>query len=561
MRRARLSALAALFGVLLLDGCGRTPMQAPAQGAPATPSSALNHELLRGNGAEPDSLDPQKARTISAQTILRDLYECLTSLDKDASVAPGVAREWNVTPDGLAYTFHLRPEARWSNGDPVTAEDFVASLRRLVDPATASQYAQVVDVIANATEIIGGKQPPQALGVAAPDHSTVVITLVHPAPYLPDLMAHPSTCPIHRPSLAAHPDSFSRPGVMISNGAFVLKEWVPGSHVLAIRNARYWNDASTRLDAVRYLHLADENAEFLRYRAGSLHVTAVVPRNQIDFVKSSLSEELHVSPQLNTYYYGFNLDRAFLAQDARVRVALSMVIDRERLTRSVLRMGELPAYGWVPPRIFNYTSQSFEYRNMPLEERIARARTLYAEAGYSPARPLKIGLSYSTGDIHSKLAIAIASMWKEALGVDVHLDAIEHRALLQQIDRRDVDLFVSGWIGDYNDAYTFLQYLRSGFAINLPHYANPAYDRLLDAAAATPDAEQRRTLLESAERTMLKDHPLLPIFFYVNKHLVKPQVAGWYDNVMNIVYSKDLSLLPESRVARAPDSAGQPTVN
>jgi len=535
----------------------------PADETPAKQSdTAKGTELLRGNGAEPDSLDPQKARTISAQTILRDLYECLTSLDKDASVAPCVAREWNVTPDGLTYTFRLRPDARWSNGDAVTADDFVASLRRLVDPATASQYAQVVDVIANATEIIGGTRRPQELGVAAPDRATVIVTLAHPAPYLPGLMAHPSTCPIHRPTLAAHPDSFARPGVMVSNGAFVLKEWVPGSHVLALRNKQYWNDASTHLDAVRFLHLGDENAEFLRYRAGELHVTAVVPRNQIDFVKENLSDELHVSPQLNTYYYGFNLDRAFLGQDVRVRAALSMVIDRERLTRSVLRMGELPAYGWVPPRVFNYTSQSFEYRNTPIAQRIEQARKLYSEAGYSADKPLRVRLSYSTGDIHSKLAIAIASMWKETLGVDVQLDAIEHRALLQEIDRRNVDLFVSGWIGDYNDAYTFLQYLRTGFAINLPHYSNPAYDRLLDQAAATPDAEQRRKLLENAERTMLKDHPLLPIFFYVNKHLVKPQVQGWYDNVMNIVYSKDLSLAAsESRPARAADSADSPASN
>jgi len=355
-------------------------------------------------------------------------------------------------------------------------------------------------------------------------------------------MAHPSTCPIHRASLAQHPETFTRPQVMVSNGAFVLQEWVHGSFVRSVRNKHYWNDSATHLDAVRYVHLPDENAELVRYRAGQLHITAVVPRSQIDFVKANLGEELHVSPQLNTYYYGFNLDRAPFAGNVRVRTALSMVIDREKLVRGVLRMGEMPAYGWVPPRIFNYTSQSFEYRNLTMPERIALAKKLYAEAGYSAAKPLSFQLRYSTGDLHSKLAIAIASMWKEALGVDVRLDAVEHRSLLQEIDRRNVDMFMSGWIGDYNDAYTFLQYLRTGFGINLPHYSNPAYDALLDRAAADADAARRRLLLEQAERLMLQDHPLLPIFFYVNKHLVKPQVQGWYDNVMNIVYSKDLSL-------------------
>ena len=503
--------------------------------------------LLRGNGTEPDSLDPQKARSVEAQTILRDLCEPLTAVGHDASVAPGAALDWSASADGRTYTFHLRPDGRWSNGDRVVAADFVAGLQRLVAPATASEYAQVVDVIANAREIISGTKAAAALGVTAPDDATVVIALSAPAPYLPGLLSHPSTCPVHRPTLARAGSAYARPGTLPSNGAFVLAEWVPGSHVLAVRNHRYWNDGATQLDAVRYLHIADENAELTRYRAGELHTTVVVPRAQLEWIRANLAGELHISPQLGTYFYGFNLERPKFRDAAKLRRALSMVIDRERLAQLVLRAGELPAYGWVPPGVQNYSSQSFDYRDLPIEERIVRARRLYAEAGYSAAKPLQFELRYNPDEVGDRLAVAISSMWKEALGAQVQLTAVEFRSLLQDIQRRDVEVFRSSWQGDYNDAYTFAQVLRGDFALNLTHYRSAEYDTLLDQAAAEADSGRRRALLEQAERVMLRDHPLLPIYFYVNKHLVKPEVHGWYDNVMNVVYSKDLSLRPGAR--------------
>lgn len=518
----------------LLTACSRAP-------AP-TVAKSPEKVLLRGNGPEPDSLDPQKARSNEAQTILRDLCEGLTSLAKDAGVAPGVAREWHVSEDGKTYTFKLRPEARWSNGDHVVGKDFVEGLRRLVDPATASQYAQVVDVIGNASNIIAGKKKVDELAVSAPDDSTVVIGLAAPAPYLPGLLSHPSTCPVHRPTLAQHPDTLSKPGVMVSNGAFVLKEWVQGSHILAVRNRYYWNDAATHLDAVKYLHIADENAELTRYRAGELHVTVVVPRSRFDWIKANLGPQLHIAPQLNTYYYGFNLNRAPFKGNVKLRRALSLAIDREKLTQLVLRVGELPAYSWVPPGVNNYTPQTFDYHDTPVTQRIAEAQRLYAESGYSRAKPLRFELRYNPGEVHDRLAVAIASMWKEALGAEVRLTAVEFKSLLQDIDRGDVDMFRSSWVGDYNDAYTFLQILKSDFGINLTHYHNAEYDTLLTRAAAEVDPARRRELLQSAEGVMLRDTPLIPLYFYVNKHLVKPEVQGWYDNVMNVVYSKDLSL-------------------
>ena len=298
---------------------------------------------------------------------------------------------------------------------------------------------------------------------------------------------------------------------------------------------------------MKYLLIPDENAELTRYRDGQLDVTFVVPRGQFDWIKANLADQLHIAPQLTTYYYGFNLRRAPFKDNPPLRRALSLVIDREKLTRLILRVGELPAYGWVPPGIDNYSSQAFDYRDEPMAARMLEAQRLYQAAGYSRDKPLRFELRYNAGEVHTKLALAIASMWQEALGAQVTLTQVEFKSLLQDIDRGDVEMFRSSWVGDYNDAYTFAQYLKSDFGVNLPHYRSAQYDALLERAAAQTDPAQRRQLLEEAERVMLADHPLLPLYFYVNKHLVKPRVQGWYDNVMNVVYSKDLALKSAAR--------------
>jgi len=530
----RRDVLTAPLVALAVTSCGQRG-EAPGK------QSAI---LMRGNGPDPDSLDPHKARSAEAMVVLRDLFECLTRLDKNAVTVPAAAESWTMSDDGRIYTFKLRPNLRWSSGEPVVAEDFAAGFRRLVDPGTASQYADVIGVIVNASNIIAGRKPVDSLGVAAPDAMTLVITLESPAVYLPGLMAHPSTAPLHRPSLAQFGDRFSRPGDQVSNGAFVLEEWLQGSYIRVNRNPHYWGNAANKIDGVKFVQLADENAELRAYRAGELHCTYVLPRGQFDWIRENLAAELHVTPQLSTYYYGFNLDRAQFAEHPKLRQALSMAVDRERLASSVLRMGELPAYGWVPPGMYNYTAQSFEYARMPVAERIEAARKLLAEEGYTRDKPLRFELRYNSGEVHSKVAVAVASMWKEALGVEAQLAAVEFKSLLEDIDRRNMDMYRLSWVGDYNDPYTFLQYLKGDFGINLPHYVSAAYDALLEEASRQTDASKRRSLLEQAERTMLADHPLIPLYFYVNKHLVSPRLRGWYDNVMNVVYSQDLEIIP-----------------
>ncbi len=280
----------------------------------------------------------------------------------------------------------------------------------------------------------------------------MVIELATPVPYLPGLMAHSSTMPIHGPSLARHGGDFVKPGNHVTNGAFRLASWVQGSHLDLERNRNYWNDAANRIDAVRWVSQADENAEYRLYRSGELHVTNTVPRGLFEQLRHDHPNELRIGPQLGTYFIGFNLDREPFRSQPGLRRALSLVIDRERLTRSITRVGELPAYGWVPPGTFNYTSQSFDYVGAPQPQRLAEARRLYAAAGYSAARPLRFGLRYSNGEVHSRIALAIADMWKEALGVESSLVAVEFKVLQQDIDARTVDLFRLSRIGDYNDS-------------------------------------------------------------------------------------------------------------
>jgi oligopeptide transport system substrate-binding protein len=541
MRSAIRALLVLLLAVAALGGCSHRQSGGPGGAAPR--GAAI---LLRGLAAEPDSLDPQKARTDEAQRVLRDICEGLTTLDKSGAVAPGIAEKWQVSADGKTYTFTLRHDARWSNGAPVVAADFVAGLRRLVDPATGSQYAEVVNVIENASDIVAGRKPPDTLGVVAPGPYTVIVRLRTPAPYLPALLSHPSTCPVNPVTLVNDRGAYARPGHLPSDGPFVLSQWVHGSYISLTRNRDYWNDAATRLDGVKYLITADENAELTLYRAGQLDVTDAIPRAQYGWIRAHLGKQLHIAPELGVYFYGFNLQRAPFKGDLKVRRALAMVIDREKLARLVLRSGELPAYGWVPPGVADYTPQSPDYRSLPMAQRIAEARRLYAEAGYSAARPLRFELRYNTGEIHAELAIAIASMWQQALGAQVTLRAEEFSSLMQDIDRGNVQMFRSSWIGDYNDAYTFAQWFKSDFGINLTHYHDPQYDDLVNRAAAETDPAKRRALLEQAERVMLADQPVIPIYFYVSKHLVKPRVTGWYGNIMNVTYSKDLGLRGQS---------------
>ncbi len=422
--------LAALVAAVFVTCGGGDRGSASSSSSDAAGGAKVQRDTLRrGNGPEPDTLDPQRARTDASFNILRDLFEGLTAVGADGRPVPAAAESWTVSDDGLEYRLRLREGLRWSNGDPLVAADFVAGMRRLVDPATASPYAQSLDPVVNAAAIVRGEAPPATLGVEAPDERTVVLRLAHPAPYLLGLLAQPGTFPVHGPTLAAHGNEHARPGRLVSNGAFVLHDWVVGSHVVAERNPAYWNAAGTAVTQVHYVHHADASTEFRQYRAGELDFTYVVPPQQYRWIRENLPDELHVSPQLSIYYYGFNLTQPPFKDAPGLRRALSLVIDRERLTTAVTGVGEAPAHGWVPPGVADYTPQRFDYADRPWPERLAEARELYARAGYSADKPLEVEIRYNSGEVHNRLAVAVAAMWKEALGVETTLYAEEFRAL------------------------------------------------------------------------------------------------------------------------------------
>ena len=501
--------------------------------------------LHRGLPADPESVDPQKARSTQAGDILRDIGEGLLSYSPTGELVPGTAESWTISDDGLTYTFAIRDDARWSNGDPVTAGDFAFSLRRLVDPATAAFYASSVAVIANAGAIIAGELPPDALGVEAVDERTLVIRLHQPTPYLLSLLTFPSTFPVHAGSIATHGEAFTRPGNLLSNGAYKLDAWTPGSVLALSRNEHYWNNAATAIDEVRYHVLTQGVTELNRYRAGELHITSTVPPDNFAQVRDEYDDELRVAPYLGIYYYGFNLTRPPFKDNPGLREALSMAIDRDVLVEKIMGRGEAPAYSWVPPGVANYEPRRLAFADMSQEERNARARRLMAEAGYGPDNPLQIELRYNTSDEHRRIALAVQAMWKDVLGVETTLINEEFQVLLANMREAAVtQVFRTSWIGDYNDAHTFLSIVESDSASNMPRYANEEFDEVMDQAARQLNPQWRRVHLEEAERVFLADHAVIPLYFFVSKHLVSPEVRGWGDNVLDYHYSQHLSLAP-----------------
>jgi oligopeptide transport system substrate-binding protein len=511
----------------------------------AAPAQQLAREqvLHKGNGPEPETLDPHRAEGVSTSNILRDLFEGLTGEAPDGSVIPGTAQSWEISEDGKTYVFHLRDTARWSNGDALTAEDFVFGLRRSADPATGSNYSAILAPIENAEAVTAGKLPPASLGVEAVDAHTLLIRLRAPTGYFLGLLNHAATYPVHRASLEKFGRLAFRPEHLVSNGAYKIVEWVVQSHVLLERNRYYWDDAHTTIERVYHHCTEDLSSEFKRYRAGELDWTEEIPVTQAPWIRQNIPGEFRVSPYLGVYYYGLNLTQPPFKGSLKLRRALALAIDREVIVKKVMGTGELPAYSWVPP-LAGYAQQRPEWADWPRERRLAEARRLYAEAGYSAAHPLEVEIRYNTHEDHKKIAIVIAAMWKQYLGVQARLVNQEFKVFLRDRTQKQVtQAFRASWIGDYNDAYTFSGLMESRNGLNDTGYADPNYDALLAQANAEIDAGRRAQLLEQAERLMLDEQPVIPLYFYVTKRLVKPYVVGWQGNIMDHQYSKDMKVL------------------
>ncbi len=501
--------------------------------------------LHRGNGSEPQSLDPHKSEGVPSANIQRDLFEGLISEAANGDLEPGVAKSWTMSADGRVYTFKLRQDAKWSNGDLVTAYDFVYSWRRIVDPKTGSYYSQTLAPIKNAEAIIQGKARPDSLGVRALSSTVLKVTLKGPTPYFLGLLTHSSTYPVHRASLQKHGDRFTRPGNLVSNGAYQLSEWAVQSHILLERNPHYWNNAKTQIDRVYFHPVENISSELKRYRAGELDITENVPISQMGWIRENLREELRIAPYLGVYYLGYNLTRAPFKDNLKLRQALSMVINREVLTDKILKTGDLPAYSWVPPGVANYSSIEYDWKSQPFKQRVLEAQRLYQEAGYSKANPFTVELRYNTSENHKKIALVIAAMWKQHLGVKTRLYNEEWKVFLANRKAMKVtQVFRSGWIADYNDAYSFAELLHSQHGVNDMGYTSAEYDRLLAQSAMQLDQTKRRQILQQAERHLLNDYAFIPIYHYVSKHLVKPYVGGYEDNIMDHHYTRHLFIKP-----------------
>ena len=503
-------------------------------GRPHPAVLAQDQTVTRGNGEEPQTLDPHQAEGVPAANILRDLFEGLTTEAPDGDIIPGAAIRWNISRNAKTYTFYLRRDMKWSNGDPVTADDFVFSLRRAASPETASPSATMLLPIRNAREVLADELPLEDLGVALLDEFTLQITLTGPTPYFLGLLTHPVAYPVNRRNLEEFGDEFSRPGNLVSNGAYVLGDWKHRVSIELEKNPFYREAENTIVDRVIFLPIEDVSVEITQFRSGALDWTNEVPNNQFTWLKRHYPDELIISPWMGSYFFGFNLEAEPFIQNPELRQALIFAIDRQIITDKVTQFGEQPSFALVPPGVEDYIPFVPEYADWSQEKRNEEARRLYELAGYSDENPLRIEIRYNTSENHKKIALAIASMWKQVLGVNASLVNEEFRVFMQNRQQKVItQVFRAGWVSDYNDPYSFLELFRTGDRRNDYGYSNSIFDAVLDEVATERLRARRARLMFEAERVLLTDFAIIPIYSYVTKRLVDQHLQGWRNNVMD----------------------------
>ena len=519
-------------------GCAATLALAFGSGA-----ALAAGELRIANSGEPDTLDPHHVEGTWEDRIIGDMFMGLTTEAADAKPIPGAAESWEVSDDGTVYTFQLRDHT-WSDGTPVTADDFVFALRRILDPAEAAEYASLLYTIKNAKALNEGAMAGmEQLGVRAQGPKTLEITLESPTPYFLAQLTHYTAFPVPKHKVEEFGDDWVKPGNIVGNGAYTVVEWLPNTHVKSEKNAAFYDADNVAIDAVYYFPAEERNAATKRFRAGEIDVQYDFASEQIDWLKENLPDETRISPWLGIHYYAINTRKAPFDNPA-LRQALAMAIDREALTDKVLRTGELPAYSFVPPGTGNYGEPAYvEWREVPQDERLARAKELLAEAGFGPDDPLRLQLRYSTSETHKKVAVAVAAMWK-ALGVQTELFNSEVKVHYNDIQEGNFQVARAGWIADYNDPQNFLYLMDSSTGVlNYAGYASDGYDRLMADASATEDLEKRADLLRQAEAIAMADMPNIPLYYYISKDLVATHVQGWVDNIKDIHRTRWLSVV------------------
>jgi len=518
MRGAMLGAV-----LLLITGCH--------EGPPGADEGVQQGILLLGNGAEPRTLDPHLATGTVENHVISALMEGLTNyhLTDETLAEPGVAERWKRNEDATEWTFYLRSDARWSNGDPVTARDFVYGFERMLTPALGAEYAEMLHVVKGAAAFHAGEVDDfSAVGVEAIDDHTLRISLVGPNPQFPLMVNHYSWFPVHRPTIEAHGGLLARGGEwtqvdnFVGNGPFVLAEWKPNQFIRIEKSPTYWDREIVRLNGIVFYPAQDENTELRMFQSGRLHYTYSVPTNEIAHLQRRQSEHLHIDPFMGVYFYRVNVTRPPL-DDVRVREALACAIDRRLLAERVTQGNEIAASSYVPDMFPDYESP------VQLEYDPERARRLLAEAGYLNGKGIPpIEILFNTMDAHRKVAEAIGAMWRETLNIEVRLLNKEWRVYLD--DQTNLNFMVSrsGWIADYPDPMSFLDLYTTDNGNNNTGWSNSDYDRAIDRARRALTAEERLQLLEEAEAILMADLPVIPIYWYTRKYLKDPRLKNWF---------------------------------
>lgn len=486
------------------------------------------------------TLDPQLNSDTDGSDAIRNLFETLMNEDTQGNLVPGAASSYDVSADKMTYTFHLRPQAKWSDGTPVTAGDFVYAWQRLADPKTASEYASYLEMmqVENTSDIIAGKKPPQELGVKAVDDHTFEVKLKAPIPYFVKMTVNASMAPVKKSVIDKFGDNWTKPGNLVGNGAYVLSEHVPGEKLVMKRNPNYWDNANTTLETVTALIINDANQAVTRYLAGEVDMT-LLPAGQYPRFKKDYPDQAKSTPKSCTYTYLFNVsDKGPAAlKDVKVRQALSYAINRDVIVDNILQGGQKPAYNWVHWATAGFKMPDIAAAHLTQKERDEKAVALLKEAGYGPDHPLNLTLSYNTDEGHKKIAIAVAQFWKK-VGVNLTLTNMEWKVLTDKLNHQDFEVGRYAWCGDYNEASTYLDMFNSASTNNYGKYSNPAYDKLLQESKISADPQP---LYTKAEEILAQDAPLAPIYQYTNVMMLKPDVRGYPEkSVMNNWYAKDM---------------------
>jgi oligopeptide transport system substrate-binding protein len=491
--------------------------------------------LIRGMGPEVADLDPHLATTANDYTVLSALFEGLVAEDPQTlAPVPGVAERWELSADALTYTFHLRANAKWSNGEPVTSRDFLASWKRVLTPSLAADNAYLLYIVQNAEAFHKGRLADFAqVGFSAPDDRTVRITLEHPAAYFLSMLQHWVWWPVHLPTLEKSGSPYTRgnrwalPATFVGNGPFNLKEWRTGQHIDVVKSSVYWDAATVRLNGIRFLPIEDLNAEERAFRSGQLHLTEALPVAKVDAYRKDNPAVLRIDPYLGTYYYTLNTSRPFL-NDVKVRRALALAVDRAGISEKILRAGQQPAHAFTPPGTAGYTPDARLATDFP------EARRLLAEAGYPEGKGAPIlEILLNTSDNHRIIAEAMQATWRAELGLEIRLLNMEGKSVLAARRAGDFHILRSSWIGDYNDPATFLSVWTADSGNNHSRWSNPAYDQLLFQAARTSDAARRNALFQQAEALLLADAPFVPLYHYTHVFLLNPSVQGWHPTILD----------------------------